>query len=96
MKNESLSLIINELNKIAYPEDTLKFHTALEEFKKFIVEVDLLKQENDVLKQRIKLLESCDSSSQVNWRLNCEIFKLQGENNRLKLELDKIKNQSNV
>ncbi len=96
MKSESLALIINELNKITYPEDTLKFHTALEDFKKFIVEVDLLQQENDVLKQRIKLLESCDSSSQVNWRLNCEIFKLQGENNRLKLELDKIKNQSNV
>ena len=83
MRNESLALIINELNKIAYPEDTLKFHTALEDFKKFIVEVDLLKQENDVLKQRIKLLESLKSSSEIIWCLKCENSKLRCRIRRL-------------
>ena len=84
IKSESLSLIINELNKITYPEDTLKFHTALEEFKKFIVETNLLQQENIILRKRINLLfESLKSSSQIIWCLKCENSKLRGRIRRL-------------
>lgn len=93
----SLQLIIQELNSISYPDiEGLKINKACEDLANFIKEYTEVVEENDLLKSRIQLLEQCESHSQVNWRLNCEIFRLTSENNKLKKELEKLKGKSDV